>query len=315
MINENSDNQGSEDMAAEPSIITVKAFDDYVEKAKHKLHEVKQRELPLNEFRSFCERSKGNVISQVRQALLEPRLRIRFRNLSRWLLPPAADILDRVGISELEDKYTKLIIWMLSPPGRPDLALRIQRSWFRALKIPFANSIEKPAQAEDQVITQAGRPDIVMRYRRPEHTVIIEAKINTPEHDTPEKSPQTISYPPSIKRHLGLPSDHEITMVFLTADNLIAKNEEAISTSYELLLNSIASELSPEELPFNLRAPYSMIITHIFAYATLRSVEQSVRLEAVQHFLTDDPNSLSDETILREVGILGPFIRMVVEGD
>lgn len=302
-------------MDTEPSAQTLKDFGNFVEKSKSILGESRNDELLLIEFRAFTDESNRIIVHQVRQALKDPKVKARFKNLSRWLLPPTVDILMRVGICELEDKYTRLITWMLFPPKRPDLALRVQKAWLTALNLSFAAQIEYAAPVDEQVMTKEGRPDIVLSYKKPAHTVIVEAKINTPEHDTPRKEPQTVSYPDSIRRHLKLPPEHEITMVFLTADDQIAKSHDAIPTSYEVLLNSIASELSPSELPFDLRAAYSMIISHVFAFAALRNVEKATRLEAVKHFLLDDPSSLTDEMILEDIGVLGPFTRMIREGD
>jgi hypothetical protein len=301
-------------MNNELSVKTIEAFRTLIRSSKIIIGESKHIRLPIVVFSSFSEKARKIVVQQVRQAFEDPELIRRFKNLSRWLLLPPMDILERVGISELEDKYTRLITWMLFPPGRPDLALRIQRSWYASLRLPISGKIEQAAEPDEQHATKEGRPDIVLRYQRPQHTVIVEAKINSAEHETPKKIPQTFSYPATLREELKLPAEHEISMVFLTADNQLAENPDAISTSYEVLLNSIASELSPSEIPFDLRAAFSMIITHIFTHAALRSVEKANRLQSVAHFMSGGLSSLDDDKVLSEVGILGPFSRIIREG-
>jgi len=268
--------------------------------------------LPIPEFEGFVKEAKYMAIRQVRRAL--EKRPDQLRNLCRWLIPASSDILAVAGFSGFEDPYTKLIKWMLYPPGRPDLAKRCQRAWLKALNLPLAEKIEEAIEPAVQFVTEDGRADIVLHFQRPQYIVIIEAKIGSVEHETPGGKDQTAAYPSAVRSKLGLSKNHPGVMVFLTPNGLLAADESAISTTYDTLVGAIACELSPEELPFDLRWAYSTIITHLLTHAASGSLDKAMVLRELDKCLGGRASRLTDDQIIANLGTLGPICRSFETG-
>jgi hypothetical protein len=284
----------------------IAQFIAFVDQAKPILLTPRPR-LSIAEFESFLEEAKPLAILQVRQALENQREQLK--NVCCWLIPSSSDILAAAGLSGFENPYTNLIKWMLYPSGRPDLAIRCQRAWLKALNLPIAEEIEEAIEPQVQFVIDDGRADIVLHFQQQQCVVIIEAKTGTVEHETPRSKAQTIAYPPAVRRKLGLPADHPCEMIFLTQSGLLAADQSAINTTYDTLVSAIACELSPYELPFDLRWAYSTIITHLLTYAASGSFDKAEALRKLTNYLGGRAPSLTDEQIIAELATLGPICR------
>jgi hypothetical protein len=288
------------------SFQTTADFAVFIEQAKTILGQSSSR-LPIAEFSDFLEASKPLAIQLVRQALKDHHEQLK--NLCHWLIPSSLDILAVAGLSGFEDPYTNLIKWMLYPPGMPDLAIRCQRAWLKALDLPVAADITEAIEPQTQLGTDDGRADIVLHFQQQHYLVIIEAKIGSEEHETPKSIAQTIAYPSAVRRRLGLPNDYPGIMVFLTPDGVLAADASAVSTTYETLVTALACELSPAELPPHLSWAYSTIITHLLAHAASGSPNKAEALRELSACLGGRAASLTDEQIIAAIGTLGPICR------
>jgi len=285
---------------------TVRSFAAFINKAKTALPAVRFG-LPIEEFRAFIDASKPVVIRQIRKTLAEHRPQIK--NLCHWLLPPGYDLLAIAGLSGFEDSYTNLLKWMLYPPNRPDLALRCQQAWLKALNLSGTIQIDQAAEPNVQLMTIDGRVDIVLHFEKPEFLLIAEAKIGSAEHETPSRQPQTSAYPPAVRHRLGLSKDYPGAMIFLTPDGFVAQDQLAINSTYDIFISAIGGELSPEELPSELRYGYSLIITHLLTKATAGGKNKAEILRELHKYLEEKEFSLTDEQIFARLGTLGPICR------
>jgi len=288
------------------SFQTIADFAVFIEQAKTILGQSSSR-LPIAEFSDFLEASKPLAIQLVRQALKDHHKQLK--NLCHWLIPPSLDILAVAGLSGFEDPYINLIKWMLYPPDRPDLAIRCQRAWLKALGPPVAEEISEAIEPWVQLGTDDGRADIVLHFQQQKYLVIIEAKIGSEEHETPKSIAQTIGYPSAVRRRLGLSDDYPGIMVFLTPNGVLAADASAVSTTYDMLVAAIACELSPAELPPHLSWAYSTIITHLLTHAASGSLNKAEALRKLSACLGGQAASLTDEQIIAALGTLGPICR------
>ena len=180
----------------------------------------------ITEFESFIAQAKPIVVQQIPATLRADRPQLA--NLCRWVVPQSCDILAVAGRSGHEDRYTNLIAWMLWPEGKPELALRCQKAWLKSLgHHKIAMQMKKGIKPVRQFVTKNGRPDMVMHFQQPDFILIVEAKTDTEEHETPMNDRQTQTYPASVREKLGLPKNHPGAMVFLTRDGRDAVNSTA----------------------------------------------------------------------------------------
>jgi hypothetical protein len=289
---------------------TIKDFNCFIRRAKAIFPEARSR-LPVAEFNSFSREANRLAIQQVRNALGDPLYRDHLKKLCRWIIPFGLDILARAGISGLENSYTNLIAWMLFPPGRPDQALRCQRAWLKAMGLAAAEVIAKPAEPLLYSETDDGIPDMVLHFQNPAYVIIVEAKLGSIEHTAPNSRAQTIAYPFAVRRALELSDDYPGDIVFLTRDGAPAKNPAAVNTTYDMLVDAIASELSPEELSSDVRWAYSMIITHLLANAASGNIDRAEHLRKIADWLGRRQGSFTDEDIILEIRTLGPICRAI----
>ena len=119
----------------------------------------------IAEFESFIAQAKPIVVQQIRETLQAHRAQLE--NLRRWVVPESCDILAVAGLSGREDRYTNLIAWMLWPEGKPELALRCQKAWLKALGLhKDAIQMKEAVKPEPQFETKDGRPDMVMHFQQ-----------------------------------------------------------------------------------------------------------------------------------------------------
>ena len=299
---------------------TLSRFSAFIEKAK--------TALPLREFRAarsltrepqqliahfeaFIRQAKPIVSEQIKNTLHTHRKRLD--NICRWVVPHSCDILAVAGLRRDEVSYTNLIAWMLWPEGRPDLALRLQRAWLKALgRGDISTNLAKAVEPRTEVSTDGGRADMVLNFENPDFILIVEAKMGTEEHSDPDDQWQTERYPASVRRSLQLPVDHPGVMVFLTPDGREAHAKAAIVTTYELLTTVIAETLSPEEIIPALRWAYSAVITHLLAHTTPGGFDG---IEAIRQYACRCGVDFTNDELLTDLGFLGPLCRLLRLGE
>lgn len=270
-------------------------------------------EASIGEFESFVAQATPIVIREVRETLQARRATLE--KLCRWVVPRSCDLLTAAGLSGNEDFYTNLIRWMLWPEGRPNVALRCQRAWLNALGLhDVAASIGEAVEPVVQFRTADGRPDMVMHFQRPAFLLIVEAKVGSKEHDTPESEWQTEGYPRAVRQKLGLPEDHPCKMVFLTPGGCEAASPSAVVTTYEALVMAIAESLSPDDLGQGIRFGYSNVITHFLTHVPSGGSDEADVLRQLSECLQSEPKDLSDGLIMKELGRLGPLCRTLSIG-
>jgi len=231
-------------------------------------------------------------------------------------VPESVDILAVAGLSGDEDRYTKLIAWMLWPEGKPKLALRCQKAWLKSLGLhKIAMQMKKAIKPVPQFVTKNGRPDMVMHFQQPDFILIMEAKTDTEEHETPNSDWQTQAYPAAVRERLGLPKNHPGAMVFLTRDGREAVNSNAIVTTYELLVTVIATSLSPDEINHNLRWAYSTVITHFLTHAVHSETDKVEAMRLLANNISLQQERLSNNQILENLSILGHLCRNLDMGN
>jgi len=269
---------------------------------------------PIAEFESFIAQAKPIVVQQIRKTLQAHRAQLA--NLCRWVVPESCDILASAGLSGDEDRYTNLIAWMLWPEGKPELALRCQKAWLKALGLhKFAMQMKEAVKRVPQFVTKDGRPDMVMHFQQLRFILIVEAKTGTKEHETPNSEWQTEAYPAAVREKLGLPKAYHARIVFLTPDGREAVNSNAIVTTYELLVTVIAASLSPDEISHNLRWAYSTVITHFLTHALHSQTDMIKAIRLLRNYIPSGPGGLSNDQILENLSMLGPLCRTLQMGD
>lgn len=292
---------------------TIAQFNAFIKSARNLLPSCKTNTDAIPEFSSFIEKAKPIVVQSIREILQAHRDLLK--TITRWLVPESSDILAVAGLSGAEDPYTKLIAWMLWPEGRPDLALCLQKAWIEALGLPeIAMQLKKAVEPQPQFKTQDGRPDMVMHFQQPAFVLIVEAKTGTEEHETPESDSQTQAYADAVLKTLKLPEDYNKKMVFLTRDGMEAADPNAINTTYGVLVTAIAGNLSRDQIDEDLRWAYSIVLTHFLTHAVGDGTVQTSAMRLLKNFELD-PGALSDEQILKNLGILGPLCRALQQGN
>jgi len=263
---------------------------------------------PLVQFRQFVGAAKPLLLQELPEQLV--LLGSRLRPLADWLLPVELDLLRIARLTFAEDAYTELLAWSLAPETDPKSALQRQRQWLRSLSLREADSLSEAADPEVQVLTEDGRPDMLLQYLS--FVVVVEAKTNSIEHETPASGlPQTIAYPTAVRHRLGLDEHIPVYMVFLTPDGRAAANHEAISTTYLNVAAALASALAHGQLPDDTRSLFKLWITHLATCAVPYGVD-------VRRFMTDLAPVMSmparpdmEQTILETLADINAVLSLV----
>lgn len=264
---------------------------------------------PIAQFESFVKQATPIVSKEIKTTLCTHRKRLN--NICRWVVPQSCDILTAAGLSRDEVRYTRLIAWMLWPEKRPDLALRLQKAWLKALGCDdISSGLAKAVKPRTELSTDGGRADMVLDYEN--FIVIVEAKMDTDEHVTPNDTWQTEGYPASVRRNLNRPQDHPGVMVFLTPDGREAHAKDAIVTTYEILTTVVVETVSPEEVSCEMRWAYSAVITHLLTHTTLGG---SDGIEAIRQYAGRRDVDFTTDQILKDLPFLGPLCRILRKGE
>ena len=307
-------------VSEEPSSGSLLRFQAFLDQAKaiHALHVQPPSAMtgeprrPMEQFLSFISTAKPLVAEQIRTSLQAHRRQLD--HLCRWLIPQSCDILTAAGICRDEVRCTKLIAWMLWPEGQPQLALQLQSAWLKSLGLKdVASQITAAVEPQTEFATPSGdRADMVMHFQQPDFILIVEAKIDTEEHETPSSESQTQGYPLAVRQCLDVKENHPGAMVFLTPDGRGALGSEVITTTYSALLQVIAETASPDDLDAELRWAYAAAISHIFINATSGGPDG---LDALIMYAKHGESILmSDEHVLKNLDFLGPLCRMLSSG-
>ena len=294
-------------------ITAITRFREFINQANTVLRKKEDRMLPhIEKFRSFLDQAEPIVIHQIRDVLKAHRGRLK--NLNGVLLENACDILAAAGLRGDEDRYTKLMAWMLWPEGKPELALRFQKAWLQALGLHnIARRLKKAVKPETQKLTKSGRLDMVIDFRQPNIVLIVEAKTGTEEHEAPSGEMQTIAYPAELRRSRNLKDNYPIRVVFLTPDGRKAANPKAICTTYETFVMAIADSIG--KMSLGLRWAYSFVITHLLEYAASEGTGSLSIIRRIAKRGSSTSGGLSDKELLENVGTLGRLCRSLKAGD
>lgn len=294
-------------------IATITRFKEFVNLANSVLPKQDDRlQSHFKKFRFFLDKAEPIAIHHIRDVLKANRSRLK--NLNGVLLEDTCDILAAAGLSGDEDRYTKLMAWMLWPEGKPELALRIQKAWLKALGLNnIAKQLKKAVKPETQKLTKNGRLDMVFDFRKPNIVLIVEAKTGSEEHEAPSGEMQTIAYPAAFRRSLKLRYNHPIEVVFLTPDGRKAANSKAICTTYEKFVMAVADSI--ENISLGLRWAYSFAITHLLEHAVSEGTGSLSIIRRIVKRGSSISGGLSNKDILKNVGTLGRLCRSLKAGD
>ncbi|MCI0445755.1 hypothetical protein L0152_21390 [bacterium] len=289
-------------------------FNEFIEQAKLLLE--KERETKgamrsrtelnhtMNSFDHLISVARPIVIREIRNALKVNRAKIT--KVSRWLIPLSCDILSASGVSRIEDCYIQLIGWLFWPQGYPPIALRLQKAWLSALGRPdIAAKLKNPAKPKTQIVTEDGRADLLLHFKKPDFLLIVEAKTGSKEHRIPSRKWQTEGYPIAVRRKLGLPLSYPGMMVFLTPTGVAPESSEAKVTTYETIVSTIAQTLSPDDVTPELKAAFSTVITHLLSCSCSENSDIVDALHLLQRRFTN----LSDEEIISNIRSIGALLR------
>lgn len=304
-------NEGSS--AGRVSAETVTSFKQFVQQAaaalgrgldpKEKISE-NEAQYSAKEFESFISRAKPLVIHEIRQTLLAHRPTIE--RIGRWLIPESCDTIAAAGLVGDEDSYTNLIAWLLYPQQYPRTALKLQQAWIEALGRPdIAAQMKEAAIPKTQFHTKDGRPDLVLHLEEPSFVLVVEAKTQTSEHETPAGCKQTEGYLKAVLRQLGLPEDHKGVMIYLTQNLEKASDQMTVNTTYQTLMTTIAGSLSQNDFNPELRLVYASVITHFLTYAAPGGVNAVTTLRNLAGHMRHEKVDLTDDYLLSNLRGLG----------
>jgi hypothetical protein len=243
---------------------------------------------PVSGFWQFIQESTSLIIKPVRASL--EALGSRLALMRRWLV--SHDLLRIAGFTYAEDPYTELMAWALRPDTHPESAVQRQLAWLRGFPFGTGLHFERPATPRTQVRTEDGIPDLILEYET--FVVITEAKTGSEEHLAPSGTPQTLAYPDSVRRELGLDESKSVYMVFITPDRRKASNPEAFNTTFAEFALSLASALEAIPLPEDVRWAYAMLFTHFFRCALPPETDPFAVIKNVDEWL----NHLDDDAFL-----------------
>lgn len=189
------------------------------------------------------------------------------------------DVLELSGITGDENKYTRLLAWLLYPTEHPEFAATCQRAWLGHVLQGFTP--DGAAIPQPQLVTDDGIPDLVLRYG--DVPVVVEAKTGTSEHPTPgSRSMQTIAYPAAVLRKFELPPGGPSHVIFLTPDRRRAANEDARPVSYLETALVLARAVDAATVPERVRQAYRAVLGHFAAHALPPGLDLADVLAAVR---------------------------------
>jgi len=246
--------------AATPRL--VENFRSFVAKAGHILEYSNSGAGLSKSFQLFIDGALPQVFSDIKRVL--PEIAERANLVARWLIND--DLLAIAGCRFVEDAYTELLAWALSPDTHPPSAQRRQSAWLASLGLDSEICRRQTCTPRTQVHTEDGIPDLVMSYLA--ITVAVEAKTGTNEHLTPSGEMQTVAYVESLRKALDLSPEHPLRMVFLTTDGRKAANSEAMRATYVEFVLALAAALDGVALPADTRAAFAILFTHLLTCAT-----------------------------------------------
>ena len=228
-------------------------------------------------FRAFVEAATPLATLHARTVI--DRLAPIARTINPWIV--AYDLLDVAGYAYVETAYTSLVAWALFPPGRPEVALAVQRRW--AAEVAPAANVSGAARPDHQLITDDGIPDLVFVYD--DSVIVVEAKTKTVEHAAPSGRAQTFAYRDSVIAHLG--PEHawkRCEVIYLTPDGSAPANPAARSASYAQLAIVLADALDDLPATDALRQPYAMLITHLLMRSLPARVDAVATFEQIRRW-------------------------------
>lgn len=247
------------------------------------------KEKTIADFRAFVAKAEPIVTSRAREALR--RIAPDAQRVLPWLTKH--DLIAIAGYSRAEESYTRLLQWALEAGGQAEIALRVQRALLEHLGIE--HDLQAPLEVRIEVETEHGRPDLVLFDSS--LLVVIEAKTDTQEHETPNGLPQTVDYP-NVGPALDIPNAR-VAMVFLTPDRRRAANPEAKLLSFAEIAFVLANAMTMMAVDDDLRAGYRLLITHWLERGGPRGFDVAKALRSVPTWL-----DASDRELLRELGTI-----------
>jgi hypothetical protein len=281
-------------------------FRSFAAKAERTLEYSKSGENLSEAFERFIHYALPQVFADIQRVL--PEIAERASLAARWLVND--DLLAVAGCRFVEDAYTELMAWALSPDTHPPSAQRRQSAWLASLGLNSETFCGKECQPRTQVHTEDGIPDLVMAYGNA--TVAVEAKTGTNEHFAPSGEMQTIAYVESLRKALDLSPEHPLHMVFLTTDGGKAANKEAICATYVEFVLALAGALDGSGLPADTRAAFAILFTHLLTCATetntdVRRMIREIQAWSQQHDWCDFRNiSRRCNTLLEAIEYFKP---------
>lgn len=217
---------------------------------------------PCDQFRAFVAAATdclaGDLLPRVR------RHRPELQRLAEWLVEDRFDILAVAGFRWVEDAYSDLIAWSLSPDVHPESALARQKAWLTRVGVPEAAGFTALATPQTRVWTDDGIPDLYLQFS--ELLVVVEAKTGTGEHETPSGLPQTTAYAAALRRHLGL-TDCAVRTLFLTPDGADPADPAAIPTTYADFVYAVVLAFRPADFPPAFAHSLRIVLTHLLNHA------------------------------------------------
>jgi hypothetical protein len=251
----------------------------------------------VDAFRSFVRSSIPHVAASLESVL--PALRSQVQIAHRWLI--THDLLAIAGLTYVEDAYTELLAWALSPETHFESALARQRSWIKSLGLAEVLAVRFAATPSTQVVTDDGRPDLVLHYD--DGVIVVEAKTGTVEHEAPSGLSQTVAYEPAIRNRLHLSSSIPVHIVFLTTDGASAANPKAIKSTFLRSMLAIVEAIEPFDLPSDFRAAHQMLFSHFATRAAPWGIDAKTLIERVFRW-TDESDWSERNSIERRIADL-----------
>jgi hypothetical protein len=264
--------------------------------------------LPVADFRSFIGGALPIVVSNIK--CMMPRIAERAALAERWLV--RHDLLQVANFGFVEDSWTELMAWALAPATHPETSVKRQKAWLKAMGLDEDICETMACIPQSQFVTDDGVPDLVLHFDK--STVVVEAKTGSAEHPAPSsKKWQTEAYGESVRRALNLPPEHKVIVVFITPDRRLAKDPEAILTTFIEFVIALCEALDSEQLPTDTRSAYAMLFTHFLT----QSVPTSLNVAAIISQLSTwskQPDWLDeDQLIMRKDELLAAVDLLIPE--
>lgn len=270
------------------------ATDDAASEERVATDDAEKEERLVSEFRQFIDKAMPLVLAEVKALL--PEIARRAAHVWKWMV--RHDLLEIANCSRVENAYTELMAWALRPVTHPESGIQRQVSWLRMMRLDGAIMPAAPCEPQTQLRTDDGIPDMVLDY--PEGAIVVEAKVGTLEHEAPSGLMQTLAYVEAVRRKLSLPSDKQVMVIFLSPAGMQAANEEATCTTYADFVVAMAEALEGCEIPFDLRAAFSILFTHFLAVSGSATFTVYQLIEAIVDW-SKQPDWRSDSQVNRHL--------------